>query len=151
MVYVGIAAVVFLLDFFLKKHMDKKYARKVSHPRLKNKILIEKYYNEGAALNLLAKRPKILTALHTAVLLVLAVAYAFLLKLPGREKMKVGIAFALGGGCSNLYDRYTKKHVVDYVRFNFGPKWLRKIIFNISDFFIFAGAILAVLSGSEAE
>ena len=53
-----------------------------------------------------------------------------------------------GGGLSNLYDRYTKHHVVDYVRFQTGPKWFRRIIFNVSDFFIFIGAVLAVI-GSE--
>lgn len=54
-----------------------------------------------------------------------------------------------GGGLSNLYDRYTKYHVVDYVRFQTGPKWFQRIIFNVSDFFIFIGAVLAVI-GSEA-
>lgn len=149
MVYIGIIAAVFLIDFFLKKYVDRKYARKVQHPRLKNKISIEKFYNEGATLNLLAKRPKLMTAIHTGVMVVLAVLYAILLRKPGKEKTKVGMALVLGGGLSNLYDRYTKKHVVDYVRFQFGPKWLRKIIFNVSDFFIFIGAIFAVLAGEE--
>ena len=58
------------------------------------------------------------------------------------------IAMLAGGGLSNLYDRYTKHHVVDYVRFQTGPKWFRRIIFNVSDFFIFIGAVLAVI-GSE--
>lgn len=151
MIYFGIAAAVFLLDFFLKRWVDKKYARKVQHPHLKNKIVIEKYYNKGAALNFLEKKPELMTALHTCVMVALAVAFAFLLKLPGKKKLKAGIAMVLGGGASNLYDRYTKKHVVDYARCNFGPKWLRKIVFNVSDFFIFAGAIFAVLSSAEAE
>lgn len=151
MIYIGIAVAVFFIDFFLKKYIDRKYARKVQHPRLKNKVMIEKYYNEGATLNLLAKKPKVMTAIHTVVLVCLAIVYAFLLKMPGREKEKIGIAMVLGGGMSNLYDRYTKKHVVDYVRFNFGPKRLRKIIFNVSDFFIFAGAIFAVLSSAKSE
>lgn len=55
-----------------------------------------------------------------------------------------------GGGLSNLYDRYTKGHVVDYFHINIGPKWLRNIIFNVSDFFIFLGVILAAI-GSEKE
>ena len=43
-----------------------------------------------------------------------------------------------------------KGYVVDYVKFNFGPKWLRGIIFNISDFCIFIGAFLSVV-GSEVS
>ena len=70
-------------------------------------------------------------------------------KKTGKELKKTGLAMLAGGGLSNLYDRYTKHHVVDYVRFQTGPKWFRRIIFNVSDFFIFIGAVLAVI-GSEA-
>ena len=62
----------------------------------------------------------------------------------------LGVALLLGGGLNNLYDRYTKGHVVDYFHLNFGPKWLRAIVFNISDFCIFIGALLAV-AGSEVS
>ena len=34
MVYLAITAAIFTLDFFLKKYIDKKYARKVKNPRL---------------------------------------------------------------------------------------------------------------------
>jgi signal peptidase II len=52
------------------------------------------------------------------------------------------MAILAGGGLSNLFDRYTKGYVVDYLRFPFGPKKLRRIIFNVSDFFVFMGALL---------
>ena len=57
MIYFAITAAVFTLDFFLKKYIDKKYARKVKNPRLGGIICIEKFYNKGATLNLLAKHP----------------------------------------------------------------------------------------------
>ena len=106
MVYAIIAGGVFLSDLILKRYMDKKYARKVRHPRLGGRIVLEKYYNKGAALNFMVKKPNLL--------------------------------------------RYTKGHVVDYFHLNFGPKWLRAIVFNISDFCIFIGALLAV-AGSEVS
>ncbi len=55
MVYAIIAGGVFLSDLILKRYMDKKYARKVRHPRLGGRIVLEKYYNEGAALNFMVK------------------------------------------------------------------------------------------------
>ena len=58
MAYLLITAAVFWTDFFVKAHMDKKYACKVVHPRFRDKIRLEKYYNKGAALNFLAKKPK---------------------------------------------------------------------------------------------
>ena len=51
MPYILIAGIAFGSDFWIKRHMDRKYARYVVHPGRRNKILIEKYYNRGAALN----------------------------------------------------------------------------------------------------
>lgn len=149
MIFIGITAAVFILDFWIKRLVEKKYQRRVRHPRLRNKLVIEKYYNEGAALNFLAKKPKLLRTLHTIVMVFILVVDAFLLKTPGNTWVKTGLAMLTGGGLNNLYDRYTKQHVVDYFRINIGPKWLRDIIFNVSDFFVFFGAILAVL-GSDS-
>ena len=149
MIYFAITAAVFTLDFFLKKYIDKKYARKVKNPRLGGIICIEKFYNKGATLNLLAKHPKAMTAIHSVIMVFVAVIYYFAMRMTGKELTKTGLAMLAGGGLSNLYDRYTKYHVVDYVRFQTGPKWFQRIIFNVSDFFIFIGAVLAVI-GSEA-
>ena len=148
MIYITITAAIFVLDYFIKKYIDKKYARKVKHPRLGGKVYIEKFYNNGATLNLLAKHPKAMTCIHSVVMVIVAVCYYFVMRFSGRQLTKAGLAMLAGGGLSNLYDRYTKHHVVDYIRFGFGPKWFRKIIFNVSDFFIFIGAVLAVI-GSE--
>lgn len=148
-VYVLTAAGAFLSDFFIKRFMDKNYARKVRHSRCGNRIIIEKYYNKGAALNFMAKKPKVMRAIHTAILVAVAVGYYFLLRMPGKRVSKLGASLLLGGGCSNLYDRYQKGYVIDYFRINMGPKFLRNIIFNISDFFVFIGAFLAA-AGSES-
>lgn len=148
MIYLLITAGVFLLDFGIKHYMDKKYARKVQHPRLHGKIILEKYYNNGAALNLLAKKPGIMRLLHTVILVIVGILSYFVMKMTGKPLQKTGLALLLGGGASNLYDRYTRGHVIDYFRINIGPKGLRKIIFNISDFCIFIGALLAVI-GTE--
>lgn len=148
MLYLGIIAGIFGLDFFIKKYVDKKYARKVKHPKLHNLIYIEKYYNNGAALNLLEEKPGILKMLQTALMLAVCVLFYFSARTNGGKigKVgKVGTAFLIGGGLSNLFDRYTRGHVVDYVGFGFGPKWFRRIIFNVSDFFVFVGGAMTVL------
>lgn len=89
-----------------------------------------------------------MTAIHSVIMVFVAVVYYFAMRMTGKKLTKTGLAMLAGGGLSNLYDRYTKHHVVDYVRFQTGPKWFRRIIFNVSDFFIFIGAVLAVI-GSE--
>ena len=70
------------------------------------------------------------------------------MRVTGKTLAKTGLALLLGGGLNNLYDRYRKHHVVDYIRFGIGPKWFRRIIFNVSDFFIFLGALLTVAGNS---
>ena len=69
MVYAIIAGGVFLSDLILKRYMDKKYARKVRHPRLGGRIVLEKYYNKGAALNFMVKRPNLLRIIQPSFLL----------------------------------------------------------------------------------
>ena len=80
MVYLAITAAIFTLDFFLKKYIDKKYARKVKNPRLGGMICIEKFYNKGATLNLLAKHPKAMTAIHSVIMAFVVVVYYFALE-----------------------------------------------------------------------
>ena len=79
MVYAIIAGGVFLSDLILKRYMDKKYARKVRHPRLGGRIVLEKYYNEGAALNFMVKKPKLLRIIHTVILVVVGIFSYFLM------------------------------------------------------------------------
>ena len=148
MIYVGIVVGIFALDFFIKTFVDKKYARKEKHPKLGGLMYIEKYYNDGAALNLLEEWPGLLKILQTLFMVVVCIWFYFSLRRNDGASTsvgKVGTAFLLGGGLSNLFDRYTKGHVVDYVGFNFGPKWFRRIVFNVSDFFVFVGGVLAVV------
>lgn len=151
MIYLFLTAGVFLLDFILKSHVDKKYARKVQHPRLNGAIVLEKYYNSGAALNLFAKSPKFLKSFHTVILIAVGTVYYFFLRYSNRPVTKTGLALLLGGGLSNLFDRYAKGHVIDYFHINIGPKRLRRIIFNISDFCIFIGALLTVLDAENMQ
>lgn len=145
MIYLLISTGVFLLDFFIKAYMDRNYVRKEKHPRFNGKIILEKYYNDGAALNLLQQKPLLLRMIHTIILLAVGTIYYFSLRHSGHPIGKTGLALLLGGGAGNLFDRYTKGHVVDYFRINIGPKWLKNIIFNLSDFCIFIGALLAAL------
>lgn len=145
MIYIGIIAGIFILDFFIKRYVDKKYTAKEKHPKLGGLVYIEKYYNDGAALNLLEDRPGLLKILQTIFIVAACVWLYFSVRRNDGNIGKIGTAFLVGGGLSNLFDRYTKGHVVDYVGFGFGPKWFRRIIFNVSDFFVFIGGVLVMI------
>ena len=146
MVYLGIIAGIFVLDFFIKRYVEEKFERRVKHPKLGGFVYIEKYYNNGAMLNLLEKWPGMLKIVQTVFLILVSIWFYILLRRnEGAVVGKLGTAFLVGGGLSNLVDRYTKGHVVDYISFGFGPEWFRRIVFNVSDFFIFIGGVLAVI------
>lgn len=58
----------------------------------------------------------------------------------GRKADRIGFALITAGGLSNLYDRLKRGYVVDY--FSIRCKYLEKVVFNLGDFFIFAGSAL---------
>jgi signal peptidase II len=142
MVFPAITAFVFSVDTCIKEYVDRRFARFCPKEIFGGRLILDKFYNDGAALGFSAKKPKIIKFTHTLTMAAVAVYYYFMLKVPGRTVGKTGMALLTGGGFSNLLDRYIKGHVVDYVRFPFGPKKLRRIIFNVSDFFVFMGALL---------
>ena len=65
---------------------------------------------------------------------------------PGRRQKadRIGFALITAGGLSNLYDRLKRGYVVDY--FSIRCKYLEKVVFNLGDFFIFAGSALIAAS-----
>ena len=151
MLYLLIATAVFALDFGIKHHIDKKYRIKEQHPCKKNKIILEKYYNDGAAMGFLAKKPGLMKGIHTVMIVIMGIFFYILLRTSGKELAKTGMALLFGGGMNNLYDRYAKGHVVDYFRINMGPKRLRRIIFNVSDFCVFIGVLLAAVGAGQSS
>lgn len=64
-----------------------------------------------------------------------------------RRRSRLGTGLVLGGGLSNLWERVRHGRVYDYVRFPKAPGALKRYVFNLADFAIFAGAI-ALLLGS---
>ena len=84
-------------------------------------------------------------------IMTLAGMVRFLSLLPqnGRKLQKAGYALLTGGALSNLYDRCKKGYVVDYVSFRTPFQRLNRLVFNLSDFFIMAGALLICFGQTE--
>lgn len=144
MLYLMIVASIFLAECCVKKHMDRVRTLQEQRPLAGGRIIMKKYYNTGAAGNLLSSRPRLMLCIHGAVLCTVFAGLCRLLHRPDAGMIKLGLAFTSGGGLSNLYDRLAKGHVVDYISFGFGPKRFRRLVFNIADFFVFAGVILCI-------
>lgn len=150
--YLWMSVAAFFLDLGIKEKVERSLRDHEKKSCLKGRIQIEKYHNYGAACNVLEKKPGIVCRIQTLALTGAAIYTASVLKKRGRTGDRVGAALLLAGGANNLLDRYRRGYVVDYLRFSTPWKWLNRMIFNISDFFIFFGVILmAVTSGKSRK
>lgn len=143
------AAIIFIGDLWVKNHMEQSLADGEEKKRLKGLILLRLHHNKGAVLN--AGQKNRLAVAVLSVFLMVGVTAAFILSLgQGNRMLKTGLSMLLGGGFSNTYDRLRRKYVVDYFSFGFGGKRFSRIVFNLSDFGIIIGALMAALAGTSS-
>ncbi len=115
------------------------------------RIRLQLFHNDGVVLGALKKEPKLILVING---LLLGAAFGEYLRLIREKKdpaAKVGLALLMGGGASNLMDRLKRGYVTDYFSFETGEKLkkLRNIVFNVSDFCVFAGLFCYLLGKTE--
>lgn len=132
---------IFLGELWIKNKIENSK----NLPRRAKGLLIRRYHNTGAMLNLGQNRRQAVAAVSLAFCAITLVLFLLSLGQKGNRFLRTGLALLLGGAFSNTYDRLKRKYVVDY--FSFPVKWkpLRRIVFNLSDFCIITGALLAAL------
>lgn len=132
---------IFLGELWIKNKIENSK----NLPRQAKGLLIRRYHNTGAMLNLGQNRRRVVAAVSLAFCAITLVLFLLSLGQKGNRFLRTGLALLLGGAFSNTYDRLKRKYVVDY--FSFPVKWkpLRRIVFNLSDFCIITGALLAAL------
>lgn len=145
MFYLGIIVAIFMVDFVIKRIVDKRLELGEEKAYLDNKIILEKYYNKGFALDKFEKHPKLVAYGSGFVCSLLVVKFCRLLRQKGNRGLKMALAMIIGGAISNIYDRFRSHYVIDYLRFGVKCKKLRKIVFNLSDFFIMIGTFLLLV------
>ena len=145
--YLCIAALIFAGELGIKNYVEKKRNAGEEKEICKGRILLRKYHNKGACMNLGEKKSNVVAGLSLILTTALALVFLFTLTRHGNGWLKAGQSLLLGGAFSNTYDRLKRKYVVDY--FSFGVKWepLRAIVFNISDFCILIGALIIAIKG----
>ena len=145
--YLCIAALIFAGELGIKNYVEKKRNAGEEKEICKGRILLRKYHNKGACMNLGEKKSNVVAGLSLILTTALALVFLFTLTRHGNGWLKAGLSLLLGGAFSNTYDRLKRKYVVDY--FSFGVKWepLRAIVFNISDFYILIGALIIAING----
>ena len=145
MIFLCVLAMIFLADYCIKAYVERTKAPNISESKCNGKIVIRHTRNYGTAGGRLKDKPKLVCTLHGLSMLLVSAAYIKLLLSDGNSLLKLAGACLLGGGASNLFDRLKKGYVTDYVSFNVPVTSIRRLVFNISDFFIFAGGIIGVI------
>lgn len=154
---IGIITLIFLGDLWIKNKIESTLNCREIRETLGGKLLIRKYHNRGAALNLGENRQipckiggkrgnySVVTVVSLLLCIVMTVVFVLSFTRSGSHLLHTGLSLLLGGAYSNAYDRLKRGYVVDY--FSFGAKWkkLRSIVFNISDFCIIIGAVIAAI------
>ena len=85
-------------------------------------------------------KPEFVKNVPLMVLSAVAGIFFWLYPKKGHLAEKLGTSLVLGGGLSNVYDRVKRGFVVDY--FSIQYRKLKKVVFNVGDICIFAGALI---------
>lgn len=141
MFYILLIVIIFITDFIIKDYIEKNKEMHKSEEILDGKIILERYHNKGAMLNFLEHNVHLIKVISLSLFGVLLLFFACLLPRKDNRIMKFALSFMLGGALSNIYDRVKKGYVVDYFSF----KFLKKVVFNISDICIFIGSFIIIL------
>ncbi len=144
MFYLFIVAVIFVLDNRIKNHIEKNYKENQTKKICSDKIMIQRFHNTGAFLSSFKNAQKAVAAVSGFFTVFLGGLWTYMITTREGLLSKTGISFMLGGALSNTYDRIKKKYVVDYFSFVKKKKGRRRVIYNLSDWFIFIGSFLVV-------
>lgn len=143
--YVMLAAAVFAGDLLLKNHVEKTKGMHEEKPVLGGRVILRRYHNRGAFLNLGEKKSALMCALSLGLTAMMLVLFVGTLTRKGGALLKAGLSLLLGGAFSNTYDRLKRKYVVDYFSFHTGFAAFDRVVFNVADFAIMIGALCTAL------
>lgn len=157
-IFVTLVSIIFFGDLYIKNRVEKYIfvkrdnatgSGKNERELLGGRLLLRRHHNRGMVLNAGEKRQSVVAVISLVLTAVLTVEFLISLGHRGNNLLRAGLSLLLGGAFSNTYDRLKRKYVVDYI--SFGVKWkrFRNIVFNLSDFCIIIGALLAALGLSR--
>ncbi|MBQ7535532.1 MAG: signal peptidase II [Stomatobaculum sp.] len=147
MVYAALIALTSVLDLALKSGVesqpDESYPKEVKGTG--GLVQVRKLHNEGLPLGVMKERPELVRCLPLAVASSLLLRLSLLLPKKGNHLEKAGLACMIGGAASNLFDRFFRGYVVDYLYVDKKPA--SRVVFNLGDVFIAGGTVMAGLAG----
>lgn len=144
---ISVLSVLVCVDMGAKQFIEDSFSEGEERKTCIPGLFLRKVYNKGFALNLLDGYPAFVRkASLGAGAAVLVQDIVFFLK-KGRKLYKAGLLLITAGTVSNLYDRFVRGKVIDYIGLKCRKGYLLKgITANLADLYIAAGMLLTVIS-----
>ena len=137
--YYRLIAVLTSLDLIGKSAVEalpeKAFPREL--PPGKPLMLLKRFHNEGLPLGFLSKHREIVLGGPLFIESLVLFRFSALLPKRGRKLEKTALAFVLAGGASNLFDRFFRGYVVDYL--SLANSKSEHLVFSLGDLFIAFG------------
>jgi signal peptidase II len=142
LLFLGLAALVVVLDQLTKRLAEGKLRGQRSVPVLDDIVRLTYVENRGAAFGLLQDQTAFFVLVGILVIGVIAASYRYLPRSGFRLHLALGLQ--LGGAIGNLIDRIRQGYVVDFVDFGYRSNWWP--VFNVADSAIVVGVALLALN-----
>lgn len=146
MIWNLLTAGIYGVDYYAKKKVNTEVSRGSKKEIAGGKLFLRNCHNDGMVFGTLKGKDKD-TVKEVSTMVLGGVIWEYIRNMgaagkEGSRTAKLGLSMALGGGLNNYMERRKTGSVTDYISLNTEDKKLRKLVFNISDLFIFAGAAL---------
>lgn len=145
MIFLGLSAGLFGLDFFLKEKIEAQKQEDFPKDLEGSGGLIRLYrnHNRGFCFGAFRQQTEAVKLLPLIFTSAASGVFIWLLTRKSPVSHRLGFSLVVAGAASNLYDRMIRGYVVDYFSIRLGC--LKKVVFNLADLFILTGtAVLAV-------
>lgn len=136
------------VDIIMKYAMDQMYKEDLPR-KLGPFIEIDRFHNEGFPFGKFKENQRAVKYIPVFITSLILGKLSLLLPKKGRNFEKISLCLILAGSFSNLFDRFRRGYVVDYLRIK--KKGLDKVVFNLGDVFILLGSLMLPFAGKKKE
>jgi signal peptidase II len=142
LLFLGVAALVVVLDQVTKRLAEDRLRGQRSVPLVDDILRLTYVENRGAAFGLLQDQTTFFVLVGIIVIGVIAASYRYLPR--SGFLLHLALGLQLGGAIGNLIDRVRQGYVVDFVDFGYRANWWP--VFNVADSAIVIGVALLALN-----
>lgn len=146
-----VGGLVFVTDQLFKSSVELQpegtFPHDIAENGIGSEVEFDRLHNPGIAMGTFGDDPK--TAEKLALAGMCAAGVSLLTRDSGDRIGIISDMAILGGAASNYYDRKKRGYVVDYIHIKKGP--LSRIVFNLGDAAVAAGAVAGSLSRKQTD